>query len=131
MTINTDIPDKVAGIVKDLLTERFRDEFVFHPIVVRPEIDHDGDEYLEIYVVFDGDQKNLDPGWTLGLSGRIWPEVEAMGVPGVPEYRSSKNPNGKSCSPKGTVNPDDLIGISRSLAAGPTRFRGSCPVQIT
>ena len=45
-----------------MLTEPFQDEFVFDPIVVRPEIDHDGDEYLEIYVVFDRDQKNLDPG---------------------------------------------------------------------
>ena len=42
MTINTEIPGRVAAIVKDLLTERFRDEFVFDPIVVRPEIDHDG-----------------------------------------------------------------------------------------
>ena len=84
MTINTEIPGRVAGIVKDLLTERFQDEFVFDPIVVRPEIDHDGDEYLEIYVVFDGDQKNLDPGWTLGLSARVWQEVAEMGVPGVP-----------------------------------------------
>ena len=84
MTINADIPDKVAGIVKDLLTERFQDQFVFDPIVVRPEIDHDGDEYLEIYVVFDGDQKNLDPGWTLGLSRRIRPDLEALGVLGVP-----------------------------------------------
>ena len=84
MTINADIPDKVAGIVKNLLTERFQDEFVFDPIIVEPEIDHDGDEYLKIYVVFDGDQKNLDPGWTLGLSGRVWQEVAEMGVPGVP-----------------------------------------------
>ena len=84
MTINADIPDKIAAIVKDLLTERFQDEFVFDPIIVEPEIDHDGDEYLKIYVVFDGDQKNLDPGWTLGLSGRVWQEVAEMGVPGVP-----------------------------------------------
>ena len=84
MTINTEIPDKVAGMVKDLLTERFQDEFVFDPIIVEPEIDHDGDEYLKIYVVFDGDQKNLDPGWTLGLSARVWQEVAEMGVPGVP-----------------------------------------------
>ncbi len=86
MTINAEIPSRVADIVRDLLTERFRDEFVFDPIIVEPEVDHDGDEYLKIYVVFDGDQKNLDPGWTLGLSRRIRPELVEMGVPGVPGF---------------------------------------------
>ena len=31
----------------------------------------DGMEYLGITIIFDGDQKLLDPGWTLGLRGRI------------------------------------------------------------
>ena len=79
MTINAEIPSRVAAIVRDWLTERFQDEFVFDPIIVEPEVDHDGDEYLKIYVVFDGDQKSLDPGWTLGLSRRIRPELLEMG----------------------------------------------------
>ena len=84
MSISAENKNKIAGMVKDLLVEGFQDQFVFDPIVVQHEIDHDGDEYLEIYVVFDGDQKKLDPGWTIKIPGRIWSESIAIGVPSVP-----------------------------------------------
>ena len=42
--------DKIADIVREMLTERFHDEFVFSPIIVEPRIDHDGDEYLHTYI---------------------------------------------------------------------------------
>ncbi len=84
MSVSAENKNKIAGTIKNLLTERFHDEFVFDPVVVRHEIDHDGDEYLEIYVVYDGDQKNLDAGWIVRLSGHIWPESIAVGVPSVP-----------------------------------------------
>lgn len=67
---------KVTGIVRDALEERFKDEFVFGPIIVEPRFDHEGDEYLKVYIVFEGDQQNLDPGWTLDLPGRIIGETE-------------------------------------------------------
>ena len=51
--------NKIADIVREMLTERFHDEFVFSPIIVEPRIDHDGDEYLHTYIVFDGDQNRL------------------------------------------------------------------------
>jgi hypothetical protein len=76
--------DKIADIIREMLTERFHDEFVFSPIVVEPRIDHDGDEYLHTYIVFDGDQKRLDPTWTAGLSGRLWPYAEKLGFHGIP-----------------------------------------------
>ena len=84
MSISAENKQKIAGLVKDLLIERFHERFVFDPIVVQHEIDHDGDEYLDIYIVFDGDQKNLDPGWTIKIPGHIWPESIAIGVPSVP-----------------------------------------------
>ncbi len=77
--IDAAAPEKVEKLVKDLLDERFGDQFVFDPITVIPRIDHDGDEYLHIYIVFDGDQKYLDPGWTLGLAGRIEPLLTELG----------------------------------------------------
>ena len=43
--------DKIADIIREMLTERFHDEFVFSPIIVEPRIDHDGDEYLHTYIV--------------------------------------------------------------------------------
>ena len=75
---------KVADIVRQDLAERFGDEFVFDPIDVIPKVDHDGDEYLHIYIVFEGDQKLLDPGWTMGLGVRIWPMLEDLGFPNPP-----------------------------------------------
>ena len=64
--------DAVADIVKDLLVGKFGDTFVFDPIIVKDRMDPVDDmEYLGITIVFDGDRKFLDPGWTLGLGRRI------------------------------------------------------------
>ena len=76
--------DQVADIVREILSDRFGDEFVFDPIDVIPRVDHDGDEYLHIYIVFDGDQQLLDPEWTLGLGVRIWPQLIELGFPNPP-----------------------------------------------
>jgi len=72
--------DAVANIVRETLAQRFTDEFVFDPIIVEPKIDHDGDKYLNITIVFDGDQKRLDPEWTLGLTRRIRPKLMELGI---------------------------------------------------
>ena len=63
--------DKVEALVRELLDERFGDEFVFDPIEVHARIFDDGidvEDYLEIYVVFDGDPKRLPASWTGGLA---------------------------------------------------------------
>ena len=70
--------------IQDLLREQFNDEFEFGPVVVMPRFDHDGEEYLHSYIVFHGDQKNLDPRKTLRMSGRLWPRAEKLGYPGIP-----------------------------------------------
>ena len=71
-------------LIRALLEERFSEEFTFGPIVAIPRTDHDGQDYLHTYIVFDGDQKNLDPRWTLRLSGRVWPHAEQLGFPAIP-----------------------------------------------
>ena len=76
--------EAVASIVSKVLTQRFEDEFVFGPIIVEPEMDHDGEEYLHITIVFDGDQKKLDPHWTAGLLGRIRPQLIDLGIDEFP-----------------------------------------------
>ena len=78
------VTDEVADIVRQNLEEKFGDTLVFDPIEVRPEIDHDGDEYLHIYMVYDGDRKLLDPAWTLGFTGLIWQKLIELGVESVP-----------------------------------------------
>ena len=75
---------EVTRIVREALEERFKDEFVFDPIIVNPRIDHDGDEYLHMYIVLDGDIRNLDTAWTLRLRGIIIDETdEELSVPSI------------------------------------------------
>ena len=47
--------EKVKAIVRSTLEKRFAGDFIFDPIVVIPEIDEYGDDYLGIIIVFDGD----------------------------------------------------------------------------
>ena len=75
-----EVADKVGKLVGDSLRERFKDEFVFDPIVVEPAIDHDGDDYLDIFIIYEGDRKRLDPGWTVGLTVRLSDELLSLGV---------------------------------------------------
>ena len=76
--------DRVADIVRQLLFERFGDTFDFDPILVEREFDHDADEYVHVYIVFDGDQAELDPSWTSTLGGRLWPQLAEMGFDNPP-----------------------------------------------
>ena len=78
--MTTKTQDAVANIVREILAQRFKDEFVFDPIIVEPKIDHDGDKYLSITIVFDGDQKRLDAEWTLSLIRRIRPKLMEQGI---------------------------------------------------
>ena len=76
--------EEIRTMLWDMLSERFGGELKFGPIVVVPRVDHDGDDYLRSYIVFEGDQKKLDPMWTLRLSRRLWSRAEELGYPGIP-----------------------------------------------
>ena len=75
---------EIKTMLHDLLRKRFENEFEFGPIVVIPRFDEYGEEYLHSYIVFNGDQKKLDPTWTLRLSKLLWPHSEELGYPGIP-----------------------------------------------
>lgn len=76
---------KIKEIVKDILDERFKDQFVFDPIVVRGAFDYcDNTEYIRIYIVYDGDQDLLDPGWTAGFACLLIPKLKALGIDDFP-----------------------------------------------
>ena len=78
------VTDEVANIVRQTLEEKFGDTLVFDPIEVIPKIDLDGDEYLHIYSVYDGDGNLIDAGWSLGFTGLIWQKLIELGVESVP-----------------------------------------------
>ena len=75
-----EVTDEVGRLVAKSLRERFMDDLIFDPIVVESAIDHDGDEFLDIFIIYDGDYKKLDPGWTVGLTVRLREELLALGV---------------------------------------------------
>ena len=71
-------------ILQGILNERFSNEFNFTEIRVEPRIDHDGEDYLHTYIVFEGDWRKMDPGKTLGISTILWPEAMKMGYGAIP-----------------------------------------------
>ena len=84
-TTPQEVIDKVEAFVRKDLEGRFKDEFVFDPIIVNPELDWWGDEFVHIYIIFDGDQKGLDPRWTNGIEDRLLmhlPEGTLVHTPG-------------------------------------------------
>ena len=72
--------DGIAAVVKATLEERFKDDFVFEPIHVAYERDHDGDVCLSITIIFDGDQRRLDPGWTSSLERLLYPKLMELDI---------------------------------------------------
>ena len=82
--VSTEDLEKVRAITETLLRERFEDEFVFDPIVVRATLDQYGEDFLDISVVYDGDQENLDPRWTAHLIGMIRDKMEEVGLTAFP-----------------------------------------------
>ena len=78
------VTDEVAKIVRETLDEHFGDTIGFDPILVIPKIDHYGDEYLYIYVVYDCEYEKLDPKWTLSFTRLIGPKLTEIGVDTLP-----------------------------------------------
>lgn len=79
-----EVLQKVADLTREYMESHLGDKFVFDPIVVVPNIDHTDEEYLHIYVVFDGDQAQLDSKWTRDLFWDIGPAMREMGVMAIP-----------------------------------------------
>ncbi len=78
--ISREIADQAGKLVEQALRERFQDTLVFDPIVVEPAIDHCGDEYLDIFVVYEGPYEALDPDWTVEMDRWLWDELADMGL---------------------------------------------------
>lgn len=78
--LNAEALEKVKEVFAETLRERFAGELDFGPIVVTPDVDWCGEDYLRVLIVVDGDMKRLDSSWTLGLNRRVRPKLEAAGI---------------------------------------------------
>ncbi len=71
---------QIAAIVQRALEERFGEFMAFGPIRVKEKDDLDGELYLHIYIVCDGDYDRLDYYWTGVLGRHIRSQLQAIGV---------------------------------------------------
>jgi hypothetical protein len=85
-TTPQEVIERVEDFVRKDLEGRFKDEFVFDQVIANPELDHYGDEFLHIYIIFDGNQKNLDPRWTNGIEGRLLDQLPDGELPHTPGH---------------------------------------------
>ena len=84
--VTEEAKEKLVDAVRDILYEQcFVDnEFVFEPIFIKTRLDAYGDEFLHIYVIYDGERSKLDPKRTLRLAMLLDPVLDELGIPGVP-----------------------------------------------
>ena len=82
--LDADKTARMEDTIRAILKNELPDTFVFDPIVVEPKTDHDGDRYFHAYIVFEGDNSQLDPAWTMTLPGRLWRISADMGYHGIP-----------------------------------------------
>ena len=80
-TLTKDITDQVAAIIGDTLNGWFQPHLHFDPIVVRQRYDDwYGEDYLEAWIVWEGDYAYMDHSRTIGLSRIIYPHLDELGV---------------------------------------------------
>lgn len=84
MSFSPDTLEKVADIARDLLNERFGNDLVFDPVFAKSLVDHYGDDYIQLYLVFDGDEKKLDLDWTIEMVFEMEPALNEIGVYDLP-----------------------------------------------
>ena len=80
-TITSDTTDRVAALIGDTLNGWFQPHLNFDPIVVRQRYDDWYDEdYLEAWIVWEGDHDYMDYSRINGLSRMIEPQLDELGV---------------------------------------------------
>ena len=80
-TITKDITDQVAVIIGNTLNGWFQPHLNFGPIVVRQRYDDwYGEDYLEAWVVWEGDYAKMDPSRTNTLYQFVEPLLDDLGI---------------------------------------------------
>lgn len=81
VAVSSDITERVAAIIGDTLNGWFEGQLRFDPVVVRQRYDDWYDEdYLEAWIVWDGDRSKMDHLRMGGLPVAIEPRLDDLGV---------------------------------------------------
>ena len=75
-----DIERKISEIVKADLYERFPTGFIFDPIRVFPRTDHTGEDYLKVFIIYEGNGNDLNAEHTVGLKTRLKPKLRTLNI---------------------------------------------------
>ena len=136
-TITSDTTDRVAAIIGDTLNGWFQPHLTFSPIVVRQRYDDwYGEDYLEAWIVWEGDYAYMDHSRTIGLYRFVEPLLERTGHrPAPPTRTSSPNGNGNptksgfSNEPAGACHPGPHSGQRRYRGRDNTRYPDRTPAR--
>ena len=82
--------ETLAGLVKERLTDIYDGRIKFDPVIVENKTDFYGEDYLHIYVVFDGDVNLFKSKRPPVLAWLIDPELDEFGVEKTPSHSYSK-----------------------------------------
>ena len=82
--------ETLAGLVKERLTALYDGKIKFDPVIVENKTDFYGEDYLHIYVVFDGDVNLFKSKRPPVLAWLIDPELDEFGVEKTPSHSYSK-----------------------------------------
>ena len=83
--VTEEAKEKLVDAVREILYKQYDNgEFVFDPIFIKTRLDAYGDEYLHIYVIYDGDRAELNVKKRIRLSTLLNPVLDELGIPGVP-----------------------------------------------
>jgi hypothetical protein len=78
-----DDSQELLGIVEPIVRARIRSGKVVD-VLLRRDLDHDGDPVILVDVIFDNPQERLDPKETVSLSRDVWEELLDRDVKGFP-----------------------------------------------
>ena len=71
---------KVREVFAETLYGRFAADLVFDPIIVKPDVDYYGDDYIRVLIVVDGDPDLLDVKRLRGIIGELRDKLEIHGI---------------------------------------------------
>ena len=105
--------DTAAKLLRAALYERFQDKFVFDPIEVMTRFDEWDNEYLRIAVIFDGDQKLLDPAHTIRAQRQVRWALYDQGITQYPVVSYTEKSEWKRASRRRKRRKDRYTRASR------------------